>query len=156
MFPSLVLGKVFGSPVHYWEIHLDFPVHAVLGKGSISSPVQYLVKVVMFSSPTLEKGSRFPCPLLGKGSLHSPVQYWEKVLSNTGKMFYRFPSPILGKGCIGSPIQYLVKVIMFSSPTLEKGSRFPSPLLGKGSIHSPVQYWEKVLGSPVQYWEKVL
>ena len=45
-FPSPVLGKVLGSPVHYLEIILDFPVHAVLGTGSISSQVQYWEKVL--------------------------------------------------------------------------------------------------------------
>ena len=45
-FPSPVLGKVLGSPVHYWEIILASPVHAVLGKGSISSQVQYWEKVL--------------------------------------------------------------------------------------------------------------
>ena len=44
----------------------------------------------MFSSPILEKGSRFP------------VQYWEKA--------YRFTSPVLEKGSIGSPVQYWKKV----------------------------------------------
>ena len=44
----------------------------------------------MFSSPILEKGSRFPSPVLGKGSrfssavlemvLRSPIQYWERVV----------------------------------------------------------------------------
>ena len=45
----------------------------------------------MFSSPILEKGSRFPSAVLGKGSIGSPVQNWEKVLyffqSNAEKRF---------------------------------------------------------------------
>ena len=45
----------------------------------------------MFSSPILEKGSRFS------------VQYWEKA--------YRFTSPVLEKGSIGSPVPILENVI---------------------------------------------
>ena len=41
-----VLGKGLCSPVNFCEIILDFPVHAELGKGSISSQVQYWEKVL--------------------------------------------------------------------------------------------------------------
>ena len=41
MFPSLVLGKILGSPVHYCGVFLDSLVHAVLGKGSVGSSVLY-------------------------------------------------------------------------------------------------------------------
>ena len=44
--PSPLRGKLLGSPVRHWEIILASPVHAVLGKGSISSQVQYWEKVL--------------------------------------------------------------------------------------------------------------
>ena len=55
----------------------------------------------MFSSPILEKGSRFPSPVLGKGSIGSPVQYWKKVLY--------VPLFSTGKGSVGFPVQYWEK-----------------------------------------------
>ena len=99
----------------------------------------------MLSSPTLEKGSRFPSPLLGKGSLHSPVQYWEKVLSNTGKRFYVFPSPILGKGSISFLVQCCEKVLGSPSLYRDRFYRFPRPVLGKGSVGYSVLYYRKDL-----------
>ena len=134
-FPSPVLGKVQGSPVHFWEIILDSPVHAVLGKG-------------VPKSNTGKRVYRFPCPVLGKIFICSQVQYWKRVLgspvhscvkvvyvlkSNTGKGS-RFPSPVLEKGSIGSPVQYW-----------KRFCRFPSPVLGKDSMYSQLQYWEKVI-----------
>ena len=112
-FPSLVLGKVLGFPVHYWEIIL------------VPKSMQYCEKfcrflstvkrVYRFTSPLLGKGSGFHSPVLGKGSIGSPVQYLEKVLwvphYSTGKRLYRFLSPTLGKRSIGSPVQYWVKVV---------------------------------------------
>ena len=59
MFSSPILEKGFRYP------------SPVLDKGSVGSPVQYLVKVVYVL------GSRFSSPVLGKGSIGSPVQYWE-------------------------------------------------------------------------------
>ena len=69
----------------------------------------------MFSSPILEKSSRFP------------VQYWESLC--------RFISPVLGKGSVGSPVYYWESIL--DSPV--------HAVLGKGSVGSSVQYWEKDL-----------
>ena len=51
----------------------------------------------MFSSPILEKGSRFHSPVLGKALYVR--------LSSSGKRFYRFPSPVLEKCSVGFPVQ---------------------------------------------------
>ena len=130
-FTSPVLGKgSIGSPVHYWEIILDSPVHAVLRKGSYvlmsNTGKRFQVfqsttwnRLYRLISPILGIGSRFPSPILGKGC-RFPSQVLEKRC--------RFPSPVLGKRC------------RFHSPVLGKRSSFPSPILGKGSIGSPVQY----------------
>ena len=103
----------------------------------------------MFLSPTLEKGSRFPCPVLGKGSIGSPVQYWEKVLGSPNQYWEKFqvPQSITGK------------IFKFSSPcsTGKRFYKFPSPILGKGSIGSPVHYWVKIVYFlKSQHWKKVL
>ena len=87
MFPSLVLGKILGFPVHYCEVILDSLVHAVPGKGSVRSSVLYWGKDLWV--PQSNTGNRFYrliSQLLGKGS--------------------RFPSPILEKGSIGSLVKY--------------------------------------------------
>ena len=87
MFPSLVLGKVLGSPVHYCEVILDSLVHAVLSKGSVGSSVLYWGKDLWVpQSNTGKRFYRLISQLLGKGS--------------------RFPSPILEKGSIGSLVKY--------------------------------------------------
>ena len=67
----------------------------------------------MFSSPKLEKGSRFLSPLLGKCSIGSPVQYWEKVVGSPGlywkKVVY---SPVqYWEKVLGSPVQYWEKAL---------------------------------------------
>ena len=52
----------------------------------------------MFSSPILEKASRFPSPVRGKGPIGFPVQYCEKRLF--------VPQTSTGIDSIGSPDQY--------------------------------------------------
>ena len=110
MFSSPLLGN-----------YSRFPIHAVLGKGSVGSSVLFCEKgllvhqsntmkrLYMFSSPILEKGTRFSSPVLGKSSwfprpvlgkgyiLDSPNEHWDR--------FYTLPSPLLGKGSICSKVQ---------------------------------------------------
>ena len=57
----------------------------------------------MFSSPILEKGSRFPSLILGIGSVGSPVLYWKMVLL--------FPQSRTGKGSVGFPVQFWGNVL---------------------------------------------
>ena len=87
MFPSLVLGKILGFPVHYCDVILNSLVHAVLGKGSVGSSVMYCgndlwvpqsntgKRFYRLISQLLGKGSRFPSPILEKGSIGSLVKY---------------------------------------------------------------------------------
>ena len=60
-----------------------------------SSPI--LEKGTRFSSPVLGKSSWFPRPVLGKGYiLDSPNEHWDR--------FYTLPSPLLDKGSVISVI----------------------------------------------------
>ena len=126
-FPIPVLGKrSMCFQVHYYEIILDSPVHAVLGKGSVGSSVLYWAKDLFVpQSNTGKSFYRFTIQLLGKGS--------------------KLTSPILEKGSIGSPVQYCLKVVYVLKSNTGKRFWVPSLVLGKGSIGSPVQYWEKAL-----------
>ena len=101
-FPSLVLQTVLGSPVHYWEIILDSPVHAILGKGSVGSSVPF------HRTSPVKRFYKFPSSILGKDSRFRSL---EVPKSNTWKRFYRYPCPVLGKGCICSQVQYWKKVV---------------------------------------------
>ena len=96
----------------------------------------------MFSSPTLEKGSKLPSAILGKGSIGSPVQYWEKVVGFPVQYWEKVVgSPVqYWKKVVGSPVQYWEKVLGSPVQYWERFSRFTSPILKKGSNRFTFQY----------------